>query len=298
MKSFWVLVSALFFALMGVFVKVGSSAFSSAELVFYRSLIGVVFTAAIMQSAGIAFSTAHLRGHVSRGVIGCAGLILYFYTMKILPLAMAVTLNHTAPIFFALIAALFMRERLSLAAAAAIALGFAGVALLLRPSVSADETGGVLIGLCVGAIVAIGYLFIRSLGRAGEPEPRTVFYYSLICAVCAGAWMFTGEVHAVSLGNAWILLGVGICATIAQLALTRAYKTGKSILTTSLTYANVLFASILGIVLWEETMSPRSRECRFPRSRRQARRKRGCARKRQGRRPRKPAPCSRPATRL
>lgn len=255
MKSWWVLVSALSFALMGVFVKHGSEHFTSAELAFYRSLVGVTVTAIIMRAISINFASPAWQDHVTRGVIGCVGLILYFYTMKILPLATAVTLNHTAPIFFVIFAAIIFNERLSIIATSAVAIGFIGVALLLRPTVSEVSIYGGVIGLAVGAIVAVGYLFIRRLGQAGEPELRTVFYYTLVCTIGAGLWMTISEVHPVTRNNILIPLGVGITATIGQLALTRAYKTGKSIITTSLTYTNVLFASVLGMFIWGETPS-------------------------------------------
>ena len=258
MKSFWVLVSGLFFAIMGVFVKLGSDDFSSAELVFYRSAVGIAVTAGVLGTRRIGVRTAFLRDHVTRGTLGCVGLVLYFYIMSILPLAMAVTLNHTAPIFFALIAAGLLGERLGGRAVAAIGLGFAGVVLLLRPSADAMQAWGSLVGLVVGVLVAIGYLYIRKLGEHGEPESRTVFYYSLICTIVAGVWTGLTGVHPVTMGNAWILVGVGVSATVAQLALTRAYKRGKSVLTTTLTYSNVVFASIFGVVIWNQLLPPLS----------------------------------------
>lgn len=254
MKSFWVLVSGFFFAVMGVFVKHGSQYFSSAELVFYRSLIGVGITAVILHSNSTTFRTAYLKDHVTRGVLGCVGLILYFYTISILPLAMAVTLNHTAPIFFALLAPAVLGERPTALAVVAILVGFVGVTLLLRPDVASTQLWGGMVGLVVGVLVAIGYLFIKRLSDAGEPEPRTVFYYTLVCTLVAGLWTVMTGVHPITFENFWILLAVGFSATIAQLAITRAYKTGKSMLTTSLTYSNVVFASILGVLLWGELL--------------------------------------------
>jgi drug/metabolite transporter (DMT)-like permease len=255
-QSLWVLASAICFAVMGVFVKRGSVHFSSAELVFYRSIIGTVFMAVLMTSSQTSFRTPHWPQHVTRGVLGCVGLILYFYTIAILPLALAVTLNHTAPLFFALIVAVRAPEEFHRFAAAAVAVGFAGVVVLLRPTLDLTQILGCLIGLVVGVLVAIGYLFIRRLGELGEPETRTVFYYSAVCAATAGVWAALTGFNPVTLANGWDLLGVGVSATLAQLALTRAYKSGKSILTTSLTYTNVLFATIFGTLLWGEVLPP------------------------------------------
>jgi drug/metabolite transporter (DMT)-like permease len=254
MKSFWVLISGLCFAVMGVFVKLGSHYFSSAELVFYRSIIGVVITAIIMQANGTSFRTAYLGDHVSRGALGCIALVLYFYTISILPLAMAVTLNHTAPIFFAILAPTVLAERANNQTMIAILVGFVGVALLLHPDTQQSQIWGCSIGLIVGFLVAIGYLFIRRLGAAGEPESRTVFYYSLICTIFSTLWAALIGVHPITLDNFWIIGGLGVSATAGQLAVTRAYKTGKSMLTTSLTYSNVVYASLLGTALWNEVL--------------------------------------------
>lgn len=254
MKSFWVLVSGFLFAIMGVFVKYGSEQFTSAELVFYRSLIGLIIISVIMGMRQTSFTTKHLSKHIARGVLGTAGLILYFYTITILPLAMAVTLNHTAPIFFAILAAVLFSEQLSRQSIFAILIGFVGVVILLRPSVDSTQVWGCLIGLLVGLLNAVGYHYIKHLGQLGEPETRTVFYYTLIGTICAGLWALVTGIHAVTLQNFLILLALGLSATFAQLALTRAYKMGKSILTTSLTYTNVLFASIFGIIIWSEVL--------------------------------------------
>lgn len=255
MKSFWVIVSAFFFAVMGVFVKFGMSHFSSAELVFYRSAIGIVVTTVMMWAMSIEFATPLWKEHVARGLTGCLSLILYFYAIGRLPLAVAVTLNHTAPLFFAIIAWLYYKESPSGLAVAAIAIGFAGVALLVRFSPFGLQLDGFLAGLLAGFTCAILYLFIRKLGQLGEPEPRTVFYYTLVCTAGAAAWIGVSGMHPVTLGNSWILVGVGGSATVAQLALTRAYKTGKSLLTTTLTYLNVLFAGGFGVVFWGEIPS-------------------------------------------
>jgi len=167
---------------------------------------------------------------------------------------MAATLNHTAPIFFAILAPTVLAERPNNQTMIAILVGFVGVVLLLHPDTQQSQIWGCSIGLIVGFLVAIGYLFIRRLGAAGEPESRTVFYYSLSCTIFSTAWAALIGIHPITFDNFWIISGLGVSATVGQLAVTRAYKTGKSMLTTSLTYVNVVFASLLGIALWNEVL--------------------------------------------
>ena len=98
-------------------------------------------------------------------------------------------------------------------------------------------------------------LNVRELGRSGEPEWRIVFYFSLIATLISGAAMLFGNIHPVTLQSLPILLGLGSSATLAQLALTRAYCTGKTLVASSLSYSAVVFATIFGILLWHETLS-------------------------------------------
>jgi drug/metabolite transporter (DMT)-like permease len=96
---------------------------------------------------------------------------------------------------------------------------------------------------------------VRELGRSGEPAWRIVFYFSLIATLISGAAMLSGIIHLVTLSSLPILLGLGSSATLAQLALTRAYSTGKTLVASSLSYSAVVFATLFGILLWHETLS-------------------------------------------
>jgi drug/metabolite transporter (DMT)-like permease len=97
-------------------------------------------------------------------------------------------------------------------------------------------------------------LNVRQLGMLGEPEWRVVFYFSLIASVMSGGTMLVGDVHPITLGNIPVLLGLGITATLAQLALTRAYSTGKTLVVSALSYSTIIFASVFGLLLWNEAI--------------------------------------------
>jgi drug/metabolite transporter (DMT)-like permease len=254
MKSSWMLVAGFFFAVMGICVKLGSSEFSALELVFYRSLFGLVFIAGIIKVRGGTLATTHGRMHISRGLSGLASLSFYFYSLTQLPVATAVTLNYTSPMFLALVTVLWYRERVRPQIFIAILLGFAGVILVLRPALSESQLPAGLLGLTSGFLASIAYLNVKQLSATGEPDWRVVFYFCLICTIISGVLLFFYEVHAVSLRGAAILLAIGACATIAQLALTRAYRIGKTLLVGSLAYSTVVFASVLGLVLLEEIL--------------------------------------------
>ena len=255
MGSLWMLVASLLFGCMGVFVKLGAAHFSHVELVFYRSFFGMLLAYGIMRQQHVALATRHGRAHLWRGLSGTAALVLFFYCITILPLATAVTLNYTAPLFLVM---LLFRDTFNLPLTGAIALGFCGVVLLLHPTLQQDQLLPGLLGLISGFLAGVAYLNVRQLGLMGEPDIRTVFYFSLVASIGSGIWMLSGTMHPITLKNFGILLGIGSTATLAQLAMTRAYRVGKTLVVGSLAYSTIVFASLFGMLLWDETLSPSS----------------------------------------
>jgi len=251
-------VAGFLFGCMGVFVKLGAQYFSSAELVFYRSLFGLLVIFLIIKAQRLPLATPHWKMHLWRGLSGFVALMLFFYAIGALPLATAVTLNYTSPLFLALLTTLVLRERPHLPLVLAILLGFAGVVLLLQPTLHQAQLVAGLMGLASGFLAGIAYLNVKQLGQMGEPEWRIVFYFTLLSTAGGGAWMAVHTFHPVSMESFFLLLGLGTTATLAQLAMTRAYREGATLVVASLAYSTVVFASLWGIVLWGEVLSAAS----------------------------------------
>jgi drug/metabolite transporter (DMT)-like permease len=254
MKSGWMVVAGFLFGCMGVFVKLGAQYFSSAELVFYRSLFGLLAIYLIVRVRRLPLATPYWKMHLWRGLSGFAALMLFFYAIGSLPLATAITLNYTSPLFLALFTTVILRERPHLPLTLAILLGFAGVALLLRPTLHQEQLVTGLMGLASGFLAGIAYLNVKQLGQMGEPSFRVVFYFTLLSTVGGGLWMMVHTFHAVTPLNFLLLLGLGVTATLAQLAMTRAYREGDTLVVGSLAYSTVVFASLWGIALWGEVL--------------------------------------------
>jgi drug/metabolite transporter (DMT)-like permease len=254
MKSSWMLVAGLLFGFMGVFVKLGAAHFSYVELVFYRSFFGLLLSYVILRQQRDTIATQYWRNHLWRGISGSVALALFFYCITVLPLATAVTLNYTAPLFLTIFTMLVLKDKFHLPLTTAIALGFCGVVLLLRPTLQQDQLLPGLLGLISGFLAGVAYLNVKQLGMIGEPDTRTVFYFSLTASIGSGAWILFDTVHPVTLQGFAILLGLGSTATLAQLAMTRAYRTGKTLVVGSLAYSTIIFASLFGMLLWGETL--------------------------------------------
>ena len=222
---------------------------------FYRGAIALVLLWGFVLVRQLPLATRHWRAHLWRGLAGSVSLVLYFYAISVLPLATAVTLNYTSPLFLALVLVFWAGERVRRTLYIALALGLAGVALLLQPSFEADQWLGGLAALASGAGAGLAYFHVRQLGRLGEPEWRTVFYFSLASALIGLPWLLASQtVHAVSGQGALLVLGVGGFGALAQLAMTRAYKRGSTLFSASLAYSTVIFASLFGVLLWDEVL--------------------------------------------
>lgn len=256
MPALWMIIASLLFACMGVCVKLGAARFSTGELVFYRGFIGLLLMTVIARTAAIPLATPHWRLQLSRSVSGSLALMCYFFAIGILPLATAATLSYTSPIFVAILLMLLFGERLQIPVAVAVLTGFAGVVLLLRPTLQPGQWLGAVSGLGAGMIASLAYISVRELGKAGEPEVRTVFWFSSVTSLLGASWALTGDLHRPDAAGLFIVLGVGLFGGLAQLAMTRSYRLGKTVVSAAFSYSTVIFASMFGMLLWDETVLP------------------------------------------
>jgi drug/metabolite transporter (DMT)-like permease len=250
--------SALF-AAMGVCVKLASATYGATEIVFYRSLVGVVALAAVARWQGQSLKTPVPWMHAWRSVVGVTSLCLWFYAMAQLPLATAMTLNYMSSVWMALFliggAVMLGSSRVDPRLIGTVLVGFVGVALILRPTIEQNQVWHGLAGLLSGMLAALAYLQVTALGRAGEPEIRVVFYFS-VGGVLAGAALTQSigwSAHTAS-GLAWTVL-VGLLATVAQLMMTRAYAIGRPLVNASLQYLGIAFAFAFGVLLFKDPLT-------------------------------------------
>ena len=247
--------ASLVYACMGACIKLTAELqVPVAQITFYRCLISLVLIFAILRLRGTPLRTRHWRAHLTRSFTGVASMATYYYAITLLPLATAITLNYTKPLFVALMMLAAGAWRFRAGTLIALIGGFAGVALMLRPSATPTQWLGVAMALGSAFLSAGSVLSIRRLGLLGEPTWRTVFYFTLSATILTFPWYLASspwtamEAHAVLL-----LLSVGALATIGQVMLTMAYQHGETLVSASLGYSQVIFASVLGYCIWQET---------------------------------------------
>ncbi|MEJ8849126.1 DMT family transporter [Variovorax rhizosphaerae] len=270
MQALWMVLAALIFATMGVCVKIASEWFNPAELVFYRGLIGIVFLALLARNQGISLRTQYPGMHAWRSFIGVVSLGAWFYAIAHLPLATAMTLNYMSSVWIAvfLIGGTLLawvplpgrdgrveRPPLQGALMLTVVVGFAGVVMMLRPTLGDRQAFAGLVGLMSGLTAAFAYMQVVALSKLGEPESRTVFYFAVGSAVAGGMGTvatgfsdWPGALHAM-----W-LLPVGVLAALGQLCMTRAYSRAKTpggtLLVANLQYSGIVFAAVYSVALF------------------------------------------------
>ena len=255
-KSFrWMLVATIFFSIMGLSVKLSSSSFNEYELVFYRSSISLIIIVMLMKANGVHYHTKYSMLHFTRSFVGFLSLLLFFYAITQLPLATSMTLNYTSPIFVGLLIPLLMKQKFQVNKIFHIFIGFVGITLILKPVFNDNLLAG-LMGVLSGFGAAIAYIMVAKLGQLKEAGLRTVFYFTFLSTVLSFALMLTQNIHPISFDrNLLFLLILGSSATIAQLAVTQAYKEGKTINNAAYSYMTVVFSVIWGILIFREELA-------------------------------------------
>lgn len=266
MQAVWMIFSSFMFATMGVCVKFASEHFNSAELVFYRGILGILFMAAYAHARGITLATRYPAMHAWRSVIGVMSLSAWFYAIAHLPLATAMTLNYMSSVW---IAAFLVGGALMLGKAGqkgpsqgplvmAILASFAGVVMLLRPAIDQNQTFAGLVGLMSGMGAAFAYMQVMAIARMGEPETRTVFYFAVGTAVAGALGMLVMGITPWNWQHALWLPPIGILASLGQLAMTKAYSMsenhGGTLMVANLQYSGIVFAAIYSLIVFGDNI--------------------------------------------
>ena len=263
MQALWMVLASFLFATMAVGIKYASESFGTLELVFYRGLVSVVFMALVVRARGASLRTPVPMMHLWRSTIGVLSLTAWFFAIAHLPLATAMTLNYMSGVWVAAFivggALLYGKSERQGPLFATVLLGFAGVVMTLRPTIDQNQLYAGVIGLLSGIGAALAYLQVTALGKAGEPEERTVFYFSIgTAAVGIVGALFTGLTpwsQVSSTAVAWVI-PIGVLASLGQWCMTRAYRKGATLVVASMQYAGIVFSVLYSLLLFGDNIAP------------------------------------------
>lgn len=255
------LLASLSFAFMGGFAKVVSQALPPVEVTFFRNIFGVVLVGLSIWKVPLKQTGGKFSLLIFRGFMGFSALLAYFYIMAHIPLGEAVTYNKTSPIFVAIFAYIFLKEKLHPSALISIVLGFLGIVLVAQPEAGGFDKYDIL-GIFSGIGAALAYTSIRELRKyydtrvivmsfmgVGTIAPLLLMLTTPYVNVSQDFdWMFAEFV--MPQGAEWLYVtAVGIFATMSQLLMTKAYELTKAGIVGTISYSNIVFAVIIGVML-------------------------------------------------
>jgi drug/metabolite transporter (DMT)-like permease len=242
--------SACCFAVMAVCIKIASSELPAVQLVFLRSIIGLIIILPFVLPKGIDFiKTPVLHLHMLRGFISLCAMTCFFYAISHVGLSESTLLNASSPLFVGLLAFSILKEKVTKHSAVALVVGFIGVCFILKPG-TALFTFAALIGLCSGFFIACAKILVRYMANT-EPVLRTVFYFSIFSTIYSSILMIwfwqTPTMFDVS-----IMVLAAICATGGQTLLTYAFTHNEAVSVAPFTYVTVMMATLFGWIGWNE----------------------------------------------
>lgn len=243
--------AATSFAAMAAAIKLGHEAgVSTPELIFYRFAFGLpplLAWLAWTRDFG-AWRTARPLAHLVRGLLGLGTMALAFSALFFLPLAEATTIGFVAPLFAVMLSALILKEPVGRHRWSAVAIGFVGVLIVMRPAGDALPPLGLALALLAALGVGLVTIAIRDIGRTESPA-TTVLWFTIFAMLVTGALLpFFGEAH--DAGTWAILAALGLAGGIGQLFLTASLRAAPVAVVVPFDYVQLIWAVAFGWLLF------------------------------------------------
>lgn len=261
----YMLLGALISALNGAIAKILADDMSALEIVFFRNIIGVVLILYALKLHPPKLSGGKIHLLFMRGLFGFIAMILFFYTITVIPLGEAITLNKTSPFFVSILAFYLLGEHLSKRAILALLVGLGGIVLITKPF-GLIVSYAHFLGILGGLFAALAYATIKkikdiydsrvivlSFVGIGSLLPAILFLISpYVDAPSSLNFLFPEFVYPTSL-NVWMLIGfMAIISTLSQWLLTKAYSASKASIIGVISYTNIPFAIGFGFLLGDK----------------------------------------------
>ena len=242
--------STLLFGLMTIAIRLASATLHTFEIAFFRNLFGLVAALPLVVRHGPdLLRTTQLPRYLFRCVIGVVSMMAGFWAIGHLPLAQAVALSYSTPIFVTIAAVVFLHEQVRARRWAAVALGFVGVLVIVRPG-SADFSAGTLVALVAAVLSGVVSIQIKQLSKVDPADRIVVFTTSL--------WVPMSLLPALAVwqwpeGIAWVwVIAAGFLGTGGHMLWTRALKLGDVSALTPISFMQLPLVATAGWLLFQE----------------------------------------------
>lgn len=238
-------------ALFGILTKEALKGGSAIWVSFIAYVTGTLILVPYVFKRGFLdyLKSQHYSNLIGRAVFGTMASLCYTISINYIPIVNSTLLFNTAPIFIPLIAILFLKERIEKSIWIAVAIGFIGIIVIIKPTEAIFTQTGNLIGILSGICLAIAYLLTKVL-TATDPGIRIIFYYLGLGSLLQIPFLFFTQ----SLSREGFFYAVisGAVLLVAQIALVNGYKYATASQIGIYQYSSVVFVGLLNWLLWNE----------------------------------------------
>ena len=258
----YMLIGALISALNGAIAKILSDDMSAMEIVFFRNMIGVLLVLYTLKHTPPRLSGGKFHMLITRGIFGFSAMILFFYTITVIPLGEAITLNKTSPLFVTILAYYLLKEHLNKEMIFSILVGFLGILFITKPfgmSISYEHFLGILGGL----FAAMAYTTIKKIKNIYDARVIVLSFVGIGTIFPAIFFMITPFItiptyleflfpHFIMPTEVWmwfLIAFMALISTLSQWLLTKAYSSSNLSIIGVISYTNIPFAIGFGWML-------------------------------------------------
>lgn len=245
----YMLLSTVSFTLMNATAKY-LDAFSTYEIIFFRALGSFVLCVFLLSKNGINILGNQRGLLVARSLIGLIAMVFFFKAMKLLPLGTVVSLRYLAPIFAAIFAVIFLKDKLKPIQWFYFLMAFAGVAIL-KGFDSSININGLVFVLISAILTGVVFVLIRRIGQGDHP--LVIVNYFMFTSMIAGL-VFGCSTWIRPQGLEWVLLfSLGLTGFFGQLFMTKALQTSSISKVAPVKYSEAVFALLMGLFIFGES---------------------------------------------
>lgn len=253
MRAAWLMLgSTLAFGMMALAIRYATAYVPTPEVAFFRNAFGLLALLPMLLRPGRApLKTQQLPRYLLRSAIGLASMLCGFWALGHLPMAQAVSLSYSTPLFVTIAAVLWLGETVRARRWAAVVIGFIGVLVIVRPGAS-GFTPGSLVAVAAAVLSSLVAIQIKQLTRVDSADTVVFYTYvfwvplSLVPALFAWVWPS---------GIAWLwLVATGVMGTLGQLLWTRALRLGEVSALTPISFMQLPLVSVFAWLLFGEAL--------------------------------------------
>ena len=246
----YIILATLAFSIMNVMVK-NLSELHPMQVVFFRSFGSLIFILPYMLSRKISIKGNHPKLLLLRGIVGVISMATFFIVLQRIPLGSAISIRYLGPIFGAIFASYFLKERTNWLQKLSFAIAFAGVLVLKGFDIRIDYLSLGLI-LISALFVGIVFVLIRHLGT--REHHLTIINYFMVISSLTGL-MFVNYWRIPFIHELPSVIGIGILGLIGQIFMTKAFQTEETSVLAPFKYMELVWALGLGFIFFGETYS-------------------------------------------